>query len=714
MRYACWLIVSLLAAQHLAGQVLTRWAVPVIENGRQLPHPFAGGLNLPQFSQADWDQDDTLDLLVFDRASQAVLTYIFRGGEYLYSPEYQTHIPQLQNWALMTDLTCDGIPELLSSAADSSGIRVFSVDFTGGVPAFELWPRLLRSDEGLIFIAPTDVPALADVDADGDVDILGFDTGGSQVIWYQNQAAPVCDSALFVVETTCFGAFEEAGLNNQISLNVACKRGSGVSRHAGSSLTAFDRDADGDMELLIGDINHSNLVYLHNGGTLALAQMDQVLYSFPEVGIPADMPQFPAAYELDADHDGDKDLIIAPNLSNLSLNQQQVWYYDHDGSNPAQYTLESQQWLTADMIDRGEDTHPAFTDYNRDGLLDLVVGNHLSRTPAGEEAATLSLYENTGTATQPVFTLVNRNYLQLPTRFSPKLYAVRPAFGDLDGDGDDDLIIGDKNGRIHRFTNTAASGQPASYQLTHPDYQGIDVGGNATPQIVDLNRDGSPDLLIGEQSGNLNLYLNQGSPGNPVFTVADPAFGEVDVQPLCCTGFSVPFVFENENGAFELITGAENGELFHHTGIEGNLSGAFSLITSRFGDIRAGGRLSPAAADLNGDGLLDWVMGTRGGGLLLYTTAASLSVPAPVVSPQLYPNPGRGYVSISLPGAAPLQIESLEITDLTGRRFSVSSHLTTPDACRLDTQYLIPGIYQISVRDQQGQLYRARWVRLPE
>jgi hypothetical protein len=86
-------------------------------------------------------------------------------------------------------------------------------------------------------------------------------------------------------------------------------------------------------------------------------------------------------------------------------------------------------------------------------------------------------------------------------------------FGDVDGDNDDDMIVGDASGNIHLFSNIASSGssKPNCFILSNSNYLGINVGSNATPQLVDVDRDGQIDLLIGERNGNINYYRNNGN-----------------------------------------------------------------------------------------------------------------------------------------------------------------------------------------------------------
>ena len=76
-----------------------------------------------------------------------------------------------------------------------------------------------------------------------------------------------------------------------------------------------------------------------------------------------------------------------------------------------------------------------------------------------------------------------------------------------------DLIIGDANGKLHLFTNIGNS----NFQLTTANFQNIDVGQFAQPQLIDVNRDGLTDLIIGEQDGTINFLPNSGSISSPIF-----------------------------------------------------------------------------------------------------------------------------------------------------------------------------------------------------
>lgn len=94
---------------------------------------------------------------------------------------------------------------------------------------------------------------------------------------------------------------------------------------------------------------------------------------------------------------------------------------------------------------------------------------------------------------------------------------------DWNGDGYDDIIVGDRNGFINYFRRL-----PSGYLTVEPQIQcagtPIDVGYNSAPEVVDLNGDGYLDLVVGDQGTStgtlpsLRLYLNDGAAGEPVFS----------------------------------------------------------------------------------------------------------------------------------------------------------------------------------------------------
>lgn len=108
----------------------------------------------------------------------------------------------------------------------------------------------------------------------------------------------------------------------------------------------------------------------------------------------------------------------------------------------------------------------------------------------------LALYENTGTVTDPEFTLITRDLAGISAFNFTSLV---PTFGDLDNDGDKDMLLGESDGFVHFFKNIGPPDGPAQFILFAANYQGIDPGANAAPQLIDITGDELPDLIIGEK-----------------------------------------------------------------------------------------------------------------------------------------------------------------------------------------------------------------------
>lgn len=650
-RKGFWRALLVMAALFSTGreaisQDLPRMTIEFRTNGDPLRFPLAGGLNSPQFSAVDLNQDGVLDLHVFDRVGNKQLTFLNNGETgalpYHYAPQYEGNFPKVNNWMLLRDYNRDGIMDIFAySDQNFDAVMVFTGYYaenqirfrrvTFDAPKDVLYFPLPNGSRSQVYVSMIDYPAVDDVDCDGDLDILTFNVVGGYVEFYANQAVErgfSLDSLVYRLETDCWGGFYESGLGNEVDLSAApgdCVdqfSGGGLEkRHSGSTLLTLDADGDQDKELILGDISFNEINFLHNGGDCDQAWMNNQDPDFPSYDVSAEVPVFPATFYLDVDNDGLRDLLVAPNAA-LNADDDVVWWYKNTGTaNKARFQLIQKDFLIDEMIDFGSGAQPVFVDYNADGLLDLVVANYSFYEPLGEKNARISLYENTGTLDQPAYQLVDDDYLNF-NQFSQSAYAFTPSFGDLDADGDLDVIVGEQNGRLFLVENIAGPGKPFVFAPARYDYMGINVGQASVPQIVDLNRDELPDLIIGERNGNINFFPNQGTSIEAFFS-SEPTqmvLGGVDTRiPGFTTGYSSPLIFESA-GAYYLITGTEIGRLELYGAIDGNLDGNFSLISEQFGNLGEGTRTHPALADIDNDGWLELAVGNFSGGLSVFQT----------------------------------------------------------------------------------------------
>jgi hypothetical protein len=282
---------------------------------------------------------------------------------------------------------------------------------------------------------------------------------------------------------------------------------------------------------------------------------------------------------------------------------------------------------------------------------------------------------------------------------------VYPTFGDLDGDGDHDMIIGELNGDIHYFENIASPGAPADFVLSAANYQGIDVGESAAPQLVDINRDSKLDLVIGERNGNLNYFENIGTTSNAIFAMSSNFFGEVDVREFgMVTGYSTPFFYEN-SGNYELLCGSQSGSIYHFNGIEGNLFGTFTLLDSSFQNIWEGVRTAIVGGDVTDNGSMELFIGNLGGGLAFYSQESVVGFENPSTSTivNIQPNPAVDYLTISMlnnsnPDASNI---TLSVFAISGQKILEQQFAQASDQITLNLKGWNPGLYVLKIQSSQ-------------
>jgi hypothetical protein len=137
---------------------------------------------------------------------------------------------------------------------------------------------------------------------------------------------------------------------------------------------------------------------------------------------------------------------------------------------------------------------------------------------------------------------------------------------DLDGDGRSDVLSGSWPGEVYFFRRqpdgTFAAGQP----LKHADGKPINVGRAAAAFAADWNGDGRLDLLIGTLTGEVFFLVGERGKDGPVFGKAVPI--EVDGKPLRVNGDAAPVAADwDGDGKLDLLVGAEDGSVVWYRNI---------------------------------------------------------------------------------------------------------------------------------------------------
>ena len=299
----------------------------------------------------------------------------------------------------------------------------------------------------------------ADLDDDGDLDAFIGERGGD-TFYFENTGSP---------NSPAFTQLSPFGLKDVGDF----------------SRSAFaDLDDDGDLDALIGE-EDGNTFYFENTGaptSPAFAAPQTNPFGLRDVGFRVS-PSF-----ADLDNDGDLDVFFGEISGNTI-------YFENTGS-PNSPAFAAPRTNPFGLSGVGTRSTPTFTDLDADGDLDAFIGENLSKS--------FFFFENTGSATNPAFATPQAN----PFGLTDVSTYSSPVFADLDGDGDLDILTGEFEGGTIYFQNTGSATNPAfTTPLTNP-FGLEDVGRISVPTLADLDGDGDLDVLIGERSGHTFYFEN--------------------------------------------------------------------------------------------------------------------------------------------------------------------------------------------------------------
>lgn len=280
----------------------------------------------------------------------------------------------------------------------------------------------------------------------------------------------------------------------------------------------------------------------------------------------------------DMDGDGDLDMLMTYDASN-SYN-----YFENIGGpvNPnyiARGGISEDPFYGVDLELSGRNT-PTLIDWDKDGDVDLVVG-----TGSG-----IRYYENVGTAQEGSF--VQRTDLDNPFADVNGYGAGDAAlvFGDMDGDGDRDLITGDGSGALYHYRNTGTDAAPV-WVRTAGEFNFVSTDGPVSPTaLYDFDNDGDLDLIMGEYTGAIRVLENIGDATSPLFLQGMSPFGIAGQQN------SRPTLADLDgDGDLDLIVGGSTGLIYFRNDTQYN--GQFPLFITQTLPTAGNDMLSGTAGD---------------------------------------------------------------------------------------------------------------------
>jgi len=383
---------------------------------------------------ADVDGDGDIDAVVANYYGSGFVWHenetIHRGAAFPEAVVISTSSSEPKN-VLAADIDGDGDADVVVSS--NTDDEVVWHENTDGAGTFGTAQTLGTDADN-----PLDGTA-ADVDGDGDLDLVSPNRSDNEVVWYENDGS---------------GSFGTAQLVGAISAPR-------VARIA-------DLDGDGDLDVLAG--GQTVAAWFENtdgGGTFSSAQE-----------LATDLERVYSVQAADLDGDGDLDALYASQLDHL------VAWQENDGTG----SFGTRQTITT-HLENVFDVAP--TDLDRDGDLDIVSGS------GSDDAGTISWFEN----------LDGQGSFGSEQEVATEVELWRVEAADLDFDGDPDIVaLEQSNGRVLWFENLDGAGKMGTAQLISSDLtngQGLALG--------DLDGDGDLDLLTTD-NGSLEIswFENRG------------------------------------------------------------------------------------------------------------------------------------------------------------------------------------------------------------
>lgn len=644
------------------------YGITVYVQGSPVEHPFVGGLYNPAHQFVNIDSDGVVDLFLFDTNDLSFSFYRNVGtqGNAAFRMERPSFaLPTITGWFRFSDIDGDGRVDLLTGGEVLNSVAVYRNAGTPTVPLFTLLTSGLHdSANNLVYVQVQCIPALIDIDGDGDLDFFSLNPSVGTINFYENIGGPA--NFLLAFRTDFWQG---------IQICPGCGLGPGATQHGQGTMYFGDVDGDGDFDMFYGDLFDSGLFFYQNIGTPTVAVLDSVSGHFPPAA-PVVTAGFNQPTLVDIDGDGDLDLFVSvlPPFQRFDN-----FYYYQNGGTPAAFDFQLVTRNFLRTLNLGLQSVPTFTDIDGDGDMDMFVGDLFGK---------IAFFQNTGTAQSASFALEDSAFISSATRFG---YA--PVFADIDGDGDVDMFAGHFAGNIEFYRNIGTPTIP-QFQRAVSFFDSVNVGLYAAPALFDIDGDGDLDLFVGKGDGKIAFYRNSGSPQQWSFILDSTAFQNINA------GFNAKPAFHDVNGdgRMDLLVGSMEGKLFYYRndGPDGNPT--FMLVTDNFANINPAMELAPVLADIDADGDPDLFVGHLRGGLEFYrnTTFTSVQenvsphVPGHALLRQNYPNPFNPETSIAYTVGSRGSV-TLKVYDLLGREI-----MTLVDGVK------DPGEYEVTFSTADG------------
>ncbi|MDY0078320.1 MAG: T9SS type A sorting domain-containing protein [Bacteroidales bacterium] len=474
-----------------------------------------------------------------------------------------------------------------------------------------------------------------DLDGDGKSDLLVFDRRGNRFSCYLNKGAVgEINFEPTAAYNKYFPAFEEW-------------------------VIFVDYDGDGFEDIFTYSKGWAGIkVYRHKGSfppefELVVSPYLTSLQGAGHVNILATNADYPAI--IDIDGDGDLDLLSFWSLgtfielhTNMSMEK-----YGHADSldfertdfcwgRVAENEETNEMYLDTCLFDKQfvkqqrQSRHRGATfgirDLNNDGLPELLL--------ADVDYPGITMFWNGGTIEEAFMVSQDTAF---PSYSTPvRLFSMPlPYFTDVNNDGLEDMLVSpfDPNFEVTEnkqsvwlYLNEGTAEIP-DFRLFQKDFlqaDMLDLGSGAFPLLADLDADGIADLIIGNigsyqfswydggtlfsrQRAQIDVYKAAVNNGNTVFSLETRDLAGLFAENL--RGFAPAAADINGDGRMDLLIGNATGKLIY---LEQQTDGTFMKMDDFFQQIDVGEWSAPQLFDLDKDGIVDLLIGNISGKISFY------------------------------------------------------------------------------------------------
>jgi hypothetical protein len=473
---------------------------------------------------ADMDGDGDMDIVSASYTDDTIAWYENDGAA---DPSWSAeNIDTNADGALdihVADMDNDGDLDIVSASDEDEIIAWYEND--GATNPSWSQSDIYNDDDGW----PSRV-YIGDMDGDGDMDIVSVSYNDDTIAWYENDGNANPSWSASDIATSADGAYD---------------------------VFAADMDGDGDMDILSASRLDDTIAWYENNGA-----SDP---SWTASDIATDADGATSVFAADMDNDGDMDIVSA------SINDDTIAWYENDGNaNPS--------WTTREIATDADYAESVFAaDMDNDGDMDIVSASAYDDT--------IAWYENNG-ASDPSWTASD---IATSADYATSVFAA-----DMDNDGDMDIVSASwEDDTIAWYENTATFSFDPTWSASDID---TNADGAFSVFAADMDNDGDMDIVSASaDDSTIAWYENDNS---------DSGWTAADIDTDAASAQSVFVADMDDDGDMDIVSASEEDDTIAWYENDGNANPSWTasdIATS------ADGACYVFAADMDNDGDMDIV-----------------------------------------------------------------------------------------------------------